>query len=243
MGLLDKIVKEQAREEEAKTKKELDSLSKKELENRKKEDFKRKSLPLILQALDEFPEACMKAGIDPLPLLIRKKRGFFDKKMYSCLWGYYLIPYFSRWYIVFMARDGSFHAHMKEVRVSDGPYKQHYEKKRDDIPACWSTDIDVDRPEGSRKDYTVKTPVRNIEGIGRDEVRGLIADQIISKAFSLTENDNIANPAMHEAFERGDCETAVLNIFSEYMKRNSNDRDTLLRNNRLTEFYMSLKKD
>ena len=243
MGLLDKIIEDQAAVEAAKLQKEQERLSQKELESRKKESFKQKSIPLIRQALDEFPEACRKSGIDPLPLVVRKKKTLFSSRDYSCLLGYYLIPSFDRWYEVFMTEDGRFFVQMKEIQYSDGSYKTRTEKKRYSISACWSTDSDVVRQNSGNEKYKLNSPVRLYEEIAGEEVQDFVAQNIIEKAYTMTENDNYAYREIHDAFEADDSEKAVLSIFSFFMRANSRDRDILLRNEDLCEFYRGLEKD
>lgn len=243
MGLLDKIVEDQVAIEAAKKQKEQERLSQKELENRKKESFKQKTIPLIKQALEEFPEACRKSGIDPLPLVIRKKKTLFSNRDYTCLWGYYLIPSFDRWYEAFMTEDGRFFVQMKEIQYSDGSYKTRTEKKRYSISACWSTDSDVVRQNSRKEKYKLNSPVRLYEEIAGEEIQGFIAQSIIEKAYTMTENDNYAYREIHDAFEADDSERAVLSIFSFFMRTNSRDRDVLLRNEELLDFYRGLEKD
>ena len=81
------------------------------------------------------------------------------------------------------------------------------------------------------------TEVKNKQIINNEQIN------IIEKAYTMTENDNYAYREIHDAFEADDSEKAVLSIFSFFMRANSRDRDILLRNEDLCEFYRGLEKD
>ena len=228
MGLLDKVVKSEIEKDERKTREEMSKLSREELKKREDEDRVMHRTPFIRQGLKEFLHAMEEIGVEPLPLVVKRKQGFFSSKAYKVLRGYYLCERFGK-YRLFISSDGKYRG-SEEVRSR----------------SLLSFPI-VDRESFGNPPKMYLREFGNIyeEEIGEEEAVSMIANDLLVQCSSLKDTGRFDEtvyfyPDMHEALEKGDFETAVTGLFSLYVSDNKKHRDNLLKFKDRKDFLDSL---
>ena len=239
MGLLDKVVKSEIEKDERKTREEMSKLSREELKKREDEDRVMHRTPFIRQGLMEFLHAMEEIGVEPLPLVVKRKQGFFSSKAYKVLRGYYLCERFGK-YRLFISADGKYYT---GVEILTGNYRGSKEVRNRSL---LSFPI-VDRDSIGNPPRMYLREFGNIyeEEIGEEEAVSMIADDLLVQCSSLKDTGRFDEtvyfyPDMHEALKKGDFETAVTGLFSLYVSDNKKHRDNLLKFKDRKDFLDSL---
>jgi hypothetical protein len=195
MGILDDAVKKQIELQQEETKDVLTELSRDELIRRRKEDIGNELMPIILQALREFPDAMRELGTRPLPFVSCKRSLLLGKK-FEYLEGYYIDSPYKGYFELFMSTDGRF------FRGEDVPIEE---------PGMMIERGNISRPAHFNPDRILFT-----EEIEEGTAAEVLAERILSKR----EFEKILKQ------EDGsiDCEKAVVERFTEFMKQNSDIR-------------------
>ncbi len=195
MGILDDAVKKQIELQQEETKDVLTELSRDELLRRRKEDIGNELMPFILQALREFPDAMQELGTRPLPFISCKRSLLLGKK-FEYLEGYYIDSPYKGYFELFMSTDGRF------FRGEDVPIEE---------PGMMIEHDNISRPAHFNPDRVLFT-----EEIEEGAAAEVLAERILSKR------------EFEKILEREDgsidCEKAVVERFTEFMKQNSDLR-------------------
>ena len=241
MGILDNVVNERLSAEQEENKKVLDKLSREELEKRRLEDFALKSRTLVSQALREFPDACLKLGINGLPLLVKKRGMSLLSKPYKCLWGHGLCYTTDDYSLrLFRDLDGTFYMGMEDFKkYKDGKVVSR-EYRPAAIPTCLNSAHNYYYDPYGKKYRISQENETYVEKISFDDAVSLVCEDLMQKAAELNVYRTPAFPKINAAYEKDDPETAVTELFSRYIQNNASQTERLANTELLLKFYKSL---